>query len=476
MRRLVLALAPLLLTLEAPALAQAPAWRVSEVSGDVRITEAGRTRPATRGALLASGATILTAPRARAVLVRGREYVVVSPGSRIRIATTQQQGPRGFIQVFADWGTALFRIERRATPHFGVQTPYLAAVVKGTVFTVTVGQSGASVQVTEGAVEVSTVDGGAAEMVRPGMVAMVASSDLLQLNVEGETSRAIRSNGTPAAGVVTVPASDAGRYEGPADAPVSVPAPVTEGEISLGDVTDGLIAGRGGPDLAMTDIGDVRDGGSPDDRGAGTENAGGPGNGSPAGDSGAGDESGSGNDNGTPASGDTGNNGHGNDDDGNDAGNPGNGGGGPGSGDDDGNNGHGNDDDGDDAGNPGNGGEGGGNSGPGSGDNDGNNGGGNDDDGDDAGNPGNGGGGPGSGDDDGNNGGGNDDDGDDAGNPGNGGGGPSSGDDDGNNGGGNDDDGDDAGNPGNGGGGDDDDDSGPGNGNGNGNGGNRDPD
>jgi hypothetical protein len=441
MRRLALALAPLLLTLGTPALAQASSWRVSEVSGNVQVTEAGRSRPATRGTLLSSGSMIATAARARAVLVRGEDYVVVSPNSRLRVPDAAQAASRGVIQMLTDWGTALFRIEHRATPHFGVQTPYLAAVVKGTVFTVTVGQSGASVQVTEGAVEVSTVDGGAAELVRPGMVAMVAASDLLQLNIEAETSRSIRSNGAPAAGVVTVPAPDAGRYEGPADPTAAVSTPVTEGDVSLGDVTDGLVAGRGGADLAVVDL-DVNH-----DRGSGNSDPGESDNGgaSPA-----------------PGPGD-GNNGGGNDSGGNDSSNPGNGGhDNPGAGgdNDDGNNGGGNDDDGDDASNPGHGGSG-DNSGPGSGDDDGNNGGGNDDDGDDASNPGHGGSGdnsgPGGGDDDGNNGGGNDDDGDDASNPGHGGSGdnsgPGGGDDDGNNGGGNDEDDDDSG-PGNGRGGD----------------------
>src|SRR5436309_592941 len=83
---------------------------------------------------------------ARAALVRARDYVVVSPASRIRVPTFQQQGGSGLIQMITDAGTAMFRIQHQSVPHFGVQTPYLAAVVKGTVFTVTVGEHGASVQ------------------------------------------------------------------------------------------------------------------------------------------------------------------------------------------------------------------------------------------------------------------------------------------------------------------------------------------
>ena len=161
--------------------------------------------------LLASGSTIASGARARAVLVSGRDYVILSPSSRVRLPAAAQVIPAsgGFFnnmtQIMTESGTAMFRIERRPNPHFQVRTPYLAAVVKGTVFTVTVNRSGASVQVTEGAVEVSTVDGGAAELVRPGMVATVQADDLMELNILGENSRSIRSNGTPLPGVGCVP-------------------------------------------------------------------------------------------------------------------------------------------------------------------------------------------------------------------------------------------------------------------------------
>jgi hypothetical protein len=408
-----------------PALAQTAPWRVSEASGDVRIVEGGRSRPATRGALLSGGSIVATAQRARAVLVRGRDYVIVSPASRVRVPTAAQGGSRGLIQMITEAGTAMFRIEHRATPHFAVQTPYLAAVVKGTIFTVTVGEAGASVQVTEGAVEVSTADGGAAEMIRPGMIATVSAADLQQLDIQGENSRSIRSNGTPAAGALVVPPAETGNYQG-SDSQVAIAAAVTEEPVALAEITDGLVAGNAGVDLALVDARDAARPGAGGNGDAGNDASGpgtanGDGNGGAtatpgnddagnAGNAGDGDNSGSGVNAGSGdaanSGGGDGNNGHGNDDDGDDASNPGNGGGsdnsGPGNtnggGDDaasgdDGNNGHGNDDDGDDAGNPGNGGSGnpGGNDDADGGD-DGNNGHGNDDDGDDDSNPGNGGG------------------------------------------------------------------------------------
>ncbi len=335
MRKAILGLAPLLMAMSGAAAAQAPEWRVTEVSGDVRITQDGQQRAATRGALLSSGSTIATAANGRAVIARGQEYVVVSPASRLRLPEAAEQRG-GIVQMLTDWGTALFRIERRATPHFGVQTPYLAAVVKGTVFTVTIGEAGGSVQVTEGVVEVSTIDGGAAELIRPGMIVSVSASDLMQLNIEGETSRSIRSDGA-GAGAVTVPAPQPAAYAGPAASTIEIVAPVSEDVVSLAESTGGLIDGRIGIELALADIADQsRLVVSPpvpapaDDDVAGTspdDDAGAP----PADDADTQPDDGAGttpdDDTGTPP--DDGNNGHGNDPGGVDPSNPG-GGGGPG--------------------------------------------------------------------------------------------------------------------------------------------------
>ena len=202
MRKIIMGLSPLFLALPSISNAAPLQWQVSEASGEVRLTQNGQSRAAVRGALLASGATITTGAKARAVIVRGEEFVVISPGSQLRVPAANS--PNTVMQMIEDFGTAVFKIKKKSTPHFGVQTPYLAAVVKGTTFTVTVGPEGGSVQVTEGAVEVSTLDGGAADLVEPGDIASVGASDLYKLTIEGDASKIIRSeNGPAASGVVT---------------------------------------------------------------------------------------------------------------------------------------------------------------------------------------------------------------------------------------------------------------------------------
>jgi hypothetical protein len=245
MRKIIFGLAPVLMAMSSNAVAETPAWKVSEVSGDVRMVQNGQTRSAVRGALLASGSTIATGPNARAVIVRGEEFVVISPRTQLRVPAATSQNK--IMQLIEDFGTAVFKIQKKSTPHFGVQTPYLAAVVKGTTFTVTVGPQGSSVQVTEGAVQVSTLDGGAAELVRPGGIAMVGKSDLFRLTVQGETNKVIRSDKAPAAGVVNAngsPAAHSTAYSGPPGQDVKIARAVFEKDKSLSDVTKGLVEGN----------------------------------------------------------------------------------------------------------------------------------------------------------------------------------------------------------------------------------------
>lgn len=246
MRKIILGLAPALMLMSGTALA-AQEWKVSEVSGTVRLTENGKSRPASRGALLSSGAMITTGPAARAVIVRGEEFVVISPSTQIRVPAAV--APNKIFQLIEDFGTAIFKITKKSTPHFGVQTPYLAAVVKGTTFTVTVGEQGGSVQVTEGAVEVSTLDGGAADLVTPGTIAQVGASDLYRLTLEGALNKEHRSVNGPRGGTVSVKSPRA-QYAGPKGATVKL-SKVSEDAKELDKLTKGLVHGKSGEDHAF---------------------------------------------------------------------------------------------------------------------------------------------------------------------------------------------------------------------------------
>lgn len=223
------------------AFAQA-SWTISETSGQVNVVRTGVSKVAARGGTLSSGDIVSTAAGSRAVLVRGEEYLVVSPNSRLRIAAPEKDGV--VTQIIEEAGTVLFKIKKKLTPHFGVQTPYLAAVVKGTTFSVTVSDKGASVQVVEGAVEVSTRDGGARDLVLPGIVAHVSKGDRYRLTVEGSTAKTIDS---PVRGTKGAPQPDADEPAVVAESDTTITAEVTEDVRSLDQITGGLVGGSTAP-------------------------------------------------------------------------------------------------------------------------------------------------------------------------------------------------------------------------------------
>ena len=209
MRLLSRLLFPILLLLftGTAAFAQEASWTISEAKGQVTVIDARGERKGDAGIAVAPGMTVRTAARSTAVLVRGREFVTLRQNAQIRIPEASRE--RSIIQIVQDYGSALFNIGKQADPHFGVETPYLAAVVKGTTFIINVGAEGASLQVTEGAVEVATPDGGARDLILPGAVALVAAGDTMRLVIEGEGRKIVDSPARPASAPAEVPATPA---------------------------------------------------------------------------------------------------------------------------------------------------------------------------------------------------------------------------------------------------------------------------
>lgn len=232
------------------AFANSPAWTISESSGTVNVLRPGVTEAGTRGKALKAGDVIATGKAGRAVLVRGGEYLVVSANSRIAIA---QPKSGSMTQIVQSFGNAVFKIQKKTTPHFAVQTPYLAAVVKGTTFSVTVEEGGASVQVTEGRVEVSTTDGGASHLVVPGEIGLVRSGMPGRLMIKGDDTKTIDS---PTPRAIVAPASPVSNdiaQAGDASAEpaakeesvaVKIEEAIGEGAVDLGKMSDGMVTGN----------------------------------------------------------------------------------------------------------------------------------------------------------------------------------------------------------------------------------------
>ena len=84
-------------------------------------------------------------------------------------------------EVVQQKGEIALNIEKRSRPHTYVHTPFLAAVVKGTTFTVTVTEKAASVSVDEGLVQVSSFTGGQSANVGPGQQVTVDQSQSMSV-------------------------------------------------------------------------------------------------------------------------------------------------------------------------------------------------------------------------------------------------------------------------------------------------------
>lgn len=165
------------------------AWRIVQTTGVVKSGGAGFMPTAVQpNQALPADAWVETGTQGRVVLVRGLETIALGPHSRVQLPTQEVNGNTRVLQTL---GSALYRVGKQKAPHFQVDTPYLAAVVKGTTFTVTVTDAISSVEVAEGLVEVATPDGSDSEFVRPGFSGVVTKHDTGQVVV-------VNSPGAPA--------------------------------------------------------------------------------------------------------------------------------------------------------------------------------------------------------------------------------------------------------------------------------------
>jgi hypothetical protein len=146
--------------------AQDGRWTLVQSIGEVTVEEPGVSRIAVKpNARLNEGATLTTGANGRAILTDGRSSIAVAPNSRIELPAADDENVTSIRQ---DFGTAIFKVQKKPSAHFEVQTPYLAAVVKGTTFEVTVDAMGASVDVEEGLVDVGAAASGERALVPGG--------------------------------------------------------------------------------------------------------------------------------------------------------------------------------------------------------------------------------------------------------------------------------------------------------------------
>jgi FecR protein len=197
--------------------AQEAVWRVTKTSGEVWLTSSNVQPVALAGnTIVKPGDTVRTGPNGRVLLTRGAETMLISANSIVGLPAEKRDGLSTTISQQA--GSILLDVEKRNVQHFEVVTPYLAAVVKGTQFRVTIGRNNSQVDVLRGQVEVTDYKTGQYALVNPGQVASTSNRGAGGLSLRGSGPLLPIRQGSPG----NVPAMP---NTPPASPPVSNPAP-----------------------------------------------------------------------------------------------------------------------------------------------------------------------------------------------------------------------------------------------------------
>ncbi|MDE5452236.1 hypothetical protein GWE18_05000 [Bradyrhizobium sp. CSA112] len=173
-------------------------WTVHKSSGEVWLSGTGVQQASLKQEdMLKPGDTVRTGRTGRVLLRRGDEMILVSPNSVVGVPAQKKEGLSTTIVQQA--GSILLDVEKRNVKHFEVETPYLAAVVKGTQFRVTVNAGKTTVDVVRGQVEVADFKSGQIAQVMAGQHATAFATGKTGLSLGGPGTLAPIEQGKPRA-------------------------------------------------------------------------------------------------------------------------------------------------------------------------------------------------------------------------------------------------------------------------------------
>jgi hypothetical protein len=148
----------------------AAGWRVDGITGQASAHRGtAAATPLAVGQVISVGSEVETGVGAVVFLSHNGDRLIVQPNSRLRI---DEPGTAGLLDHFMQsLGSVFYDVEPRRNRSFGVTAPYMAAVVKGTRFLVTVEADKNSVRVDRGRVLVESKDGVSSVLVGAGTLA-----------------------------------------------------------------------------------------------------------------------------------------------------------------------------------------------------------------------------------------------------------------------------------------------------------------
>ncbi len=177
-------------------------WRVERVNGTAWTIESAEKRNVLAvGMMVPEGLTIATAESGRIRLSSENNVMTLGPGSIAVVKPKEWFNSK--TEVLQRVGSIAFDIEKRSAPHFTVQTPFMAAVVKGTAFTISVTKTDTKIGVDRGLVQVQDLRTGETAGIGAGQRASVST----------------KTSGLTTAGI-NAPAVTQGKPSAPSVAPV----------------------------------------------------------------------------------------------------------------------------------------------------------------------------------------------------------------------------------------------------------------
>lgn len=234
-------------------------WVAVKLRGQVLQLVGGDWAKLQRGDVVPDDRVIRTLGNGRVDLKRDAE--VISLGGNTQIQIKDKTGKR-FTTVEQHFGTVEIEAEVRNVQHFAVQTPFLAAVVKGTHFIVKSGKTEASVKVTRGRVEVSDKSSGAHVLVPAGQQVTVTAAGEIEVTgrgagasqIIGADGQVISGPGTGVNATVGVAGTSASVGVGSNGVTAGVTTPVGVGvgaEVGGGGVSVGVEVGGTGAGVSV---------------------------------------------------------------------------------------------------------------------------------------------------------------------------------------------------------------------------------
>jgi hypothetical protein len=237
--------------------AMADDWLADKLRGPVLQLVDKEWQPLERGMVVSDNRMIRTLAAGHVTFTRGGETVELGPSTLIQIF--DKGGARPFTTIKEATGTVSIEAQVQNVQHFAVETPYLAAVVKGTRFTVTSSKTGSAVGVRRGHVEVADKGNNTHVLLAVGqsaVVDVVKTGGAIVVSGDGKLPTVVNSKGEPVAASSSATSSSSGAESSSSSSGVGVSVGVGSSSVSasanVGSISAGASAGGGGVSVAAS--------------------------------------------------------------------------------------------------------------------------------------------------------------------------------------------------------------------------------